>query len=61
MIPNKPPVRRRHRNKWTDADEQEIVKQSKLIFKQRDLFLIVLAEQGNVLTTQINYDYANPE
>ena len=24
MIPNKPAVRRRHKNKWTDADPEEI-------------------------------------
>jgi hypothetical protein len=41
FIPNKPPVRRRHKNKWTDADEEEIVRQSKSqIFKN----VLVLAE-----------------
>lgn len=29
MIPGKPPVRRRHRNKWTDATENEIRAQGK--------------------------------
>ncbi len=29
MIPNKPPVRRKHRNVWTDADYSEITAQSK--------------------------------
>jgi hypothetical protein len=33
MIPGKPPIKRRHRNKWTDADEAEIAKQSKYITK----------------------------
>jgi len=34
MIPNKPPVRRRHKNMWTDADESELVNQGKLILKR---------------------------
>ena len=29
MIPNKPPVRRKHKNVWTDADYSEITAQSK--------------------------------
>jgi hypothetical protein len=32
LIPNKPPVRRKHRNKWTDADPEEIARQCKLYF-----------------------------
>jgi len=36
MIPNKPPVRRRHNNKWTDADETELANQ-------------VLEEKNNII------------
>jgi hypothetical protein len=31
MIPNKPPVRRKHKNVWTDSDYSDITPQSKLL------------------------------
>lgn len=58
MIPNKPPIRRKHRNVWTDADESEIAKQRKFT-----LYLprLVLSEQGNFLAGTTYKDPYNPE
>jgi hypothetical protein len=33
FIPNKKPIKRRHKNQWTDADPDEINRMSKYSFK----------------------------
>jgi hypothetical protein len=45
MIPNKPPVRRRHKNKWTEADPSEVEQLCKFI--RFDKNIVVLEEQAN--------------
>lgn len=58
MIPGKPPVRRRHRNKWTDADESELRAHGK---SQPCSHLFVAIETHNNLTFQQFGGDENPE
>jgi len=58
FIQNKKPIRRRHRNKWTDAPPEELTNLSKC----RKLVTIVgRHEQGNILVEQPRVDASHGE